>query len=153
MCWGETDLVSGRPTGAVRVSFGFASSPQDARAVSRLICQQFRQAGPAEGGAPGPAPATPRSFLAALWVYPIKSCGGCAQQDWPLGEGGLLYDREWAVVGENGEVLTLKKWPCLALIRPTLDLAAGELSSLGSQLAVFSGLGCCSHRPFLLQGR
>ena len=64
--------------------------------------------------------------LSGIWVFPIKSCAGCPQQSWPLGPNGLLFDREWALVGEEGEVLTLKKVPQLTAIQPTLDVAAGK---------------------------
>lgn len=39
-----------------------------------------------------------------------------------------MYDREWAVVDvETGAVATLKSHPSLALIRPSLDITAGNL--------------------------
>jgi len=43
-----------------------------------------------------------------------------------MGPNGLLFDREWALVGEDGKVLTLKKHPRLASIRPQLDLTTGN---------------------------
>ena len=58
-------------------------------------------------------------------MYPIKSCAGCSVQRWPLGPNGLLLDREWALVGPQGNALTQKGVPALAAIRPHLDLAAG----------------------------
>ncbi len=63
--------------------------------------------------------------LEGIWVYPIKSCGGVRVLEWPLGPNGLLLDREWALVGDDGNVLTQKGFPKLALIQPTIDLAQG----------------------------
>ena len=63
--------------------------------------------------------------LEGIWVYPIKSCGGVKVSEWPLGPNGLLLDREWALVGDDGSVLTQKGLPKLALIQPRIDLAQG----------------------------
>ena len=63
--------------------------------------------------------------LEGIWVYPIKSCGGIRAQEWPLGPNGLLFDREWALVGDEGNVLTQKGLPKLALIQPRVDLTQG----------------------------
>ncbi len=66
-----------------------------------------------------------RGSLEGIWVYPIKSCGGVRISEWPLGPNGLLLDREWALVGDDGSVLTQKGLPKLALIQPRIDLAQG----------------------------
>ena len=50
------------------------------------------------------------------------------QEEWPLGPNGLLYDREWALVGEDNQVLTLKRHPQLAFLQPQLDLSSGASS-------------------------
>ncbi len=71
--------------------------------------------------------------LGQVFVYPIKSCAGFAPESWPLGQNGLLYDREWALVDGDGAALTQKKLPRLATIRPTIDMDAGMLPVLLSQ--------------------
>lgn len=58
--------------------------------------------------------------LAALYVHPIKSCGGVALQHSELVETGLDLDRQWMVVDEHGEMLTQRELPRMALIQPTL---------------------------------
>ncbi|KAK9822750.1 hypothetical protein WJX74_003955 [Apatococcus lobatus] len=40
-CWDDMDLIAGRPTGAVRVSFGYMSTLGDAAAVVQMLCQYF----------------------------------------------------------------------------------------------------------------
>ena len=65
--------------------------------------------------------------LEGIWVYPIKSCGGVGVKEWPLGPNGLLLDREWALVGDDGNVLTQKGLPRLALIQPRVDMQSGVM--------------------------
>ncbi len=36
---------------------------------------------------------------------------------WPLGPTGLLYDREWALLGDDSAVVTQKQYPRLALVQ------------------------------------
>ncbi|MEP7283444.1 MAG: MOSC N-terminal beta barrel domain-containing protein [Rubrivivax sp.] len=58
--------------------------------------------------------------LAALGLHPIKSCGALAPTEALLIETGLELDRAWMVVDADGEMLTQREWPRLALVRPTL---------------------------------
>jgi hypothetical protein len=41
VCWDDRDVVDGRPTGAVRVSYGYMSTYEDARAVIEFIRDYF----------------------------------------------------------------------------------------------------------------
>jgi uncharacterized protein len=61
--------------------------------------------------------ADPTVTLAGLHVHPIKSCGGTAPDEWVLIETGLDLDRAWMVVDEDGEMLTQRELPRMALIR------------------------------------
>ena len=69
--------------------------------------------------------------LTALTLYPIKSCAGIALQQATLTAAGLmhaqLHDREWMVVDAQGEFLTQRSHPALALITPLLNVGAGML--------------------------
>jgi uncharacterized protein YcbX len=58
--------------------------------------------------------------LSALFVHPIKSCGGLAPAASLLIETGLEFDRHWIVVDAQGEMLTQRELPRMALIQPTL---------------------------------
>jgi uncharacterized protein YcbX len=58
--------------------------------------------------------------VAALYVYPIKSCAGVEVRDSLLIETGLEFDRSWMVVDAHGEMLTQRGHPRMALIQPTL---------------------------------
>ncbi|XP_006889293.1 PREDICTED: molybdenum cofactor sulfurase [Elephantulus edwardii] len=57
-----------------------------------------------------------------LYLYPVKSCAAFEVTKWPIGNQGLLYDRNWMVVNHNGICLSQKQEPRLCLIRPTIDL-------------------------------
>ena len=58
--------------------------------------------------------------VAALGLYPIKSCAGIETREALLVETGLDLDRAWMVVDEHGEMLTQREVPRMALIQPTL---------------------------------
>lgn len=48
-------------------------------------------------------------------------------KEWPLGPQGLLYDRAWMVVNENGICLSQKREPKLCLIHPVICLTTMTL--------------------------
>ena len=60
------------------------------------------------------------AVISGLFVYPIKSCAGVEVKEALLLDTGLEFDRAWMVVDENGEFLTQRELPRMALIRPQL---------------------------------
>lgn len=42
--------------------------------------------------------------------------------EWPVGNQGLLYDRNWMIVNQNGVCVTQKQEPSLCLVNPSIDL-------------------------------
>jgi MOSC domain-containing protein len=60
----------------------------------------------------------PGATVAALTVYPIKSCRGVSVERALVGPRGLVGDREWQVVSEDGGYLTQRTHPILARVRP-----------------------------------
>jgi len=59
--------------------------------------------------------------LAALYVYPVKSCGGIGSARAELGALGLRHDRRWMIVdAATGRFLTQRRHPELATLRPSL---------------------------------
>jgi uncharacterized protein len=74
---------------------------------------------------------SPAVSVAALHVYPIKSCAGIAVREALLIETGLEFDRAWMVVDDHGEMLTQRDWPRMALIQPTLRSADMVLRAPG----------------------
>ena len=58
--------------------------------------------------------------VASLHLHPLKSCGGLAVPEALLVETGLDLDRAWMVVDPQGDMLTQRELPRLALVTPTL---------------------------------
>ncbi|XP_016368058.1 molybdenum cofactor sulfurase-like [Sinocyclocheilus rhinocerous] len=178
ICGDNIDLIEGRPTGSIRVSFGYMSSFEDCRNFLRFVVNCFvdkplildqkrliklKSAEPMESAAsydlpskpngqlghengqvitPSPERITPSGdtvskegkknngsshTLTNLFIYPVKSCASFEVTEWPLGPQGLLYDRLWMVVNENGVCLSQKREPKLCLIRPVICLASNTL--------------------------
>jgi uncharacterized protein len=61
-----------------------------------------------------------QASISRLFVYPIKSCAGVELKESLLLETGLEFDRAWMVVDENGEFMSQRELPRMALIAPTL---------------------------------
>ncbi|GLJ52600.1 hypothetical protein SUGI_1119500 [Cryptomeria japonica] len=142
VCWDDNDIICGRPTGAVRVSFGYMSTFEEVQAFISFIDEFFVsktssfEIGQMSKGSIVPTLAKGSSrtiateekiYLDSIIVYPIKSCAGFNVEAWPLSETGLLYDREWLVKSVFGEVLTQKKVPSMCLIKTFIDRAKGKL--------------------------
>ncbi|HUR88162.1 MAG TPA: MOSC N-terminal beta barrel domain-containing protein [Ramlibacter sp.] len=61
-----------------------------------------------------------RTRIARLFVYPVKSCAGIELSEALLTETGFDLDRAWMVVDEQGEFVTQRELPRLALVKPQL---------------------------------
>ncbi|KAJ9562674.1 hypothetical protein OSB04_007834 [Centaurea solstitialis] len=136
VCWDDYDISNGKPTGAVRVSFGYMSTFEDAWKFMNFVVSSFvllptntRHLYPFSSIQPateGHGTMTEHR-LTSIVVYPIKSCAGFRVDSWPLSSTGLLYDREWLLKSMNGEVLTQKKVPEMNYIGTKIDLKSGIL--------------------------
>lgn len=60
--------------------------------------------------------------LAELHLHPIKSCAGIEVPEALLIETGLELDRAWMVVDRDGQMLTQRELPRMALVRTALKL-------------------------------
>jgi molybdenum cofactor sulfurtransferase len=82
VCGDSTDLLNGKPTGALRVSFGYMSSKTDAEFLLKVIRDVFVDKKLSDQLAPGHhnsiADSQPETTyrLSHLFIYPIKSCQG-----------------------------------------------------------------------------
>jgi uncharacterized protein YcbX len=65
--------------------------------------------------------------IARLFVYPVKSCAGVELSEAVLSETGLDLDRAWMVVDEDGEFLSQREEPRMALIQPAFKRGGTEL--------------------------
>lgn len=58
--------------------------------------------------------------ISRLFVYPVKSCAGIEVRDAVLTDTGLDLDRAWMVVDDEGEFMSQRELPRMALIQPQL---------------------------------
>jgi hypothetical protein len=66
-----------------------------------------------------------------LWVYPVKSCAGIALPEAELTDTGLAFDRTWMVVDSQGEFVTQRELPRMALIQPAFKMGQLVLRAPG----------------------
>lgn len=67
-------------------------------------------------------------MITALHIYPVKSCRGISLAVAELSGRGLAYDREWMMVDAEGQFLTQRALPRMALIETALTSDALLLS-------------------------
>jgi uncharacterized protein YcbX len=72
-----------------------------------------------------------QATIEQLWIYPVKSCAGVRLEEAELTDTGLLYDRAWMVVDEQGEFVTQRELPRMALIQPSFKLGQLVLRAPG----------------------
>ncbi|KAJ3181590.1 hypothetical protein HDU85_003532 [Gaertneriomyces sp. JEL0708] len=134
VCGGEHDVVEGKATGSLRISFGACSTFEDCHKWLTFLTNYYL--GPLTVsdtglGQQGVGDVTCKKDLqiAKIMLYPIKGCAGYAVNWWPLSGSGLFLDREWMLVDSTGKALTLKRCPKLALISILeVDLAHGYVT-------------------------
>ncbi|CZT18307.1 related to Molybdenum cofactor sulfurase [Ramularia collo-cygni] len=135
-CGGGDDIINGRPTGVIRVSFGAMSTSSDAARFADFLNEFFADRSSPVCSSALPSPmlvedGSPRFYVESLTIYPIKSCAGWnvpSDTNWDIRREGLIWDREWCVVKTGtGAALSQKAHPKMALIRPVLDFRAGLL--------------------------
>jgi len=67
-----------------------------------------------------PSASSVRARIEQLRVYPVKSCAGVALPDALLTTAGLEFDRAWMLVDQNGEFVSQRELPRMALVQPQL---------------------------------
>jgi hypothetical protein len=76
-----------------------------------------------------------QTTIEQLFVYPVKGCRGIAVERAMLAATGLeidgIGDREWVVVDEDGEFLSQRELPRMALIETRLTPSALRLKAPG----------------------
>ncbi len=131
-CGNDRDLVDGRPTGSVRISFGYMSTKGDADFFLGFVRRHFVEREPSrpelarllrplmlpvmgcnaiiEAPNLAPAPETlQQPVLAAICVFPIKSCAPFSPESWELGPQGLKFDREWMIINRFNACVSQKQ--------------------------------------------
>jgi len=72
-----------------------------------------------------------QATIAQLWIHPVKSCAGIAVTEAELTPTGLAWDRAWMVVDSEGEFVTQRELPRMALIQPAFKLGQLVLRAPG----------------------
>jgi molybdenum cofactor sulfurtransferase len=135
-CGNDNDIIRAKPTGMIRVSLGAMSTLKDVKTFIAFMCEFFVQDSivttpSAVSKSQLEPPTNSRLHVESLSVYPIKSCAGFGVPPgaaWEVRQEGLAWDREWCLVHQGtGAALSQKRYPKMALIRPSIDLAEGVM--------------------------
>jgi molybdenum cofactor sulfurtransferase len=125
VCWDDNDIIEGRPTGSVRLSFGWSSTLSDVDILIEMITRCFLVTSIPNAPTDKQANRSPCLRLSNFIIYPLKSCHGIQVASWKLCNEGPLYDREWTLVDDKGVYLSQKHYPKMSLIKPSIDLQQG----------------------------
>ena len=60
-------------------------------------------------------------YVAELYVYPIKGCGGIRVEKVSMCTTGFKHDRRWMIVDESGKFVTQREKPELCNIWPLVQ--------------------------------
>ncbi|KAI8358909.1 pyridoxal phosphate-dependent transferase [Mortierella sp. GBAus27b] len=138
VCWDDTDILNGKPTGSIRVSLGAMTTVDDVVGFIAFLEEYFIDTSDPDAIIQSQdligeedeieaitSPSTP-IHIDSVVIYPIKSCRGFKiprGQSWPIAPHGLLYDREWMLVDEiTGAALTQKRYPRMCLVQAEILL-------------------------------
>ncbi|KAG0249280.1 hypothetical protein BG011_009442 [Mortierella polycephala] len=137
VCWDDTDILNGKPTGSIRVSLGAMSTVDDIVQFIAFLEEYFLDASDPDAIVPsqdliGELDEIESSstqvpvHVDSVVIYPIKSCRGYKiprGKAWPIAPHGLLYDREWMLVDEvTGAAMTQKRYPRMCMIQAEILL-------------------------------
>ncbi|MCJ1421532.1 hypothetical protein MMC32_007896 [Xylographa parallela] len=127
-CGNENDIMDGKPTGMLRLSLGAMSTLEDVQTFLDFVKELFVENREVAQRIPMELPTATTFYVERLVIYPIKSCGGWRippDITWGIKPEGLAWDREWCLVHQGSRAaLSQKRYPRMALLRPTIDLKA-----------------------------
>jgi uncharacterized protein len=69
--------------------------------------------------------------LVGLTIYPIKGARGIPVEQSEVDDFGLRYDRRWMVVNQQGDFLTQRDYPQLALVAPIIGNQTMKVNAPG----------------------
>jgi molybdenum cofactor sulfurtransferase len=128
VCGDRKGVLNGKPTGAIRASFGKDSVWEDMNALVSFIQKVFVSRG---GALSLPSARTDNArnentavIVDSLFVFPIKSCAAMKVNRWPIHRqtGRFLFDREFALVDSSGSAMRLHSYPQMSQIHSSIDL-------------------------------
>mmetsp|Transcript_18112 Transcript_18112/g.27543 ORF Transcript_18112/g.27543 Transcript_18112/m.27543 type:complete len:1054 (-) Transcript_18112:76-3237(-) len=136
VCGDRRGVINGKPTGAIRASFGKDSLWEDLNALLSFIQKVFVSRGDALSSrtrllADKSSDTSTNENVAvieSLFVFPIKSCAAMKVNRWPIHQTGRLsFDREFALVDSSGSAMRLHSHPRMSEIHPHIDFDTNSL--------------------------
>ncbi|MCX7068182.1 MAG: MOSC domain-containing protein [Methylococcales bacterium] len=87
--------------------------------------------------------------LSEIIIYPVKSLAGISLPSWQVTKTGFLYDRKWMLIDDQGQFLSQRRLPKMALIKTALTaeqliLSAPSQPDLVLDLAPMNGKNIAS---------
>ena len=130
VCGDHIDLVQGKPTGAIRVSFGKDSLWEDLDAFVMFVEETFVNSLSQERTPATTKPKPSTVKISELYLFPIKSCSAMRVSRWQIGttNGKLKYDRDFALVDASGTAMRLQTCPKMGMIVPSINLQAQNMT-------------------------
>lgn len=134
-CGDHIDLIDSKPTGCIRVSFGYCTTQSDLDYFLDFLSDSFLETTEPyalnEDGNRSGREAVTFYKVKSILIYPIKSCLPMLIEDsWPIDQtvGGLLFDRSWILVDENSVALSQKRnSQFLTQLKPIINLATNQM--------------------------
>lgn len=134
-CGDNLDVISGKPTGVIRVSLGAMSNLRDVATFVDFMkkhwvdsCQPLALTPPL--GWPQSL-SEQHSFVQSLRVFPIEGNSGWdvpSNSTWEIKQHGLAWEHEWCLVRPRGRsALDSRFYPRIAFLQPSLHLKEGVL--------------------------
>ncbi|KAG5683520.1 hypothetical protein PVAND_012794 [Polypedilum vanderplanki] len=127
ICGDSNDLINDKPTGCIRVSFGYMNTKRDVDKLLKIVefCYVQKSANVEIRESKKINFDKSKSVFELTTVNSIKNK---ESTEWPLSRTGLKYDREWMIInGNNGTSLTQKNEPKMCMIRPYIDESKNTL--------------------------
>ncbi len=129
-CWDtKTTSLNGKPTGAIRISFGSNSTLNDLNLFVKFL--QDNYVIKAHENISFDNSNKPR--ITALYIYPIKGALGLRVNNWSINKQGLKWDRHFAVYDNKDKSISLKSNVKLGLIRPEIHLEDGFMTLVNEE--------------------
>ncbi|KAK6759844.1 hypothetical protein RB195_021420 [Necator americanus] len=125
-CGDTRDVIDGRPTGAVRISFGRQSTIEDVLVLEQMIDYCFLGVQPSIDIDHPLKINRYSAVISRLLVYPVKSCRGIELERSNLTKTGLQYDRIF-MIECCGTTLTQKRHQKMCKIITKIDETTAAL--------------------------
>jgi molybdenum cofactor sulfurtransferase len=151
VCGDHIDLVDGKPTGAIRISFGKDSLWEDMDTFVRFLQKTFIHDSPNAQIPKTEKNQTTVVEVSELYLFPIKSCAAQRVRRWKveLPSGKLKFDREFSLVDTAGNAIRLQTCPKMTMIEPKIDLDTETMTIRApgmSDLVIKLRVECLTHQ-------